>query len=98
MVRHYKRKPGRVNPAKRMARAAELRAEGLSRKQIAERLSCSIRTVFYDLKQWDALHSNVSPLCKDPMQKLPPGGENCIADLHSDQPNIISLSDRKKRA
>jgi len=81
-----------------MARAAELRAQGLSRSQIAERLSCSIRTVFYDLKQWDALHQNVSQLCKDPMQKSPPGGEKCIADLHSDPSNIVSLGDRRKRA
>jgi transposase len=53
---------------KRADRAAELRAEGLSLRQIAERLSCSHQTISNDLARWDAEHppiaANVIPLLR----------------------------------
>lgn len=53
---------------KRTARAAELRAEGLSLRQIADRLSCSHQTISNDLARWDAEHpptaANVIPLLR----------------------------------
>lgn len=95
MVRKYKRKPGRVNPDRRMARAAELRAQGLSLRQVAERLSCHHDTIWRDLKRWDAIHrvSNVSDL---PVGKVPQRGENPTPKSDSEPTNIIEL--RRKRA
>ena len=58
------RKPGRVNPDKRMAAAVRLRAEKLSLRQIAERLMCSEGTVRNDLKRWQREHPNAVPLRK----------------------------------
>lgn len=96
MVRHYKRKPGRVNPDKRMARAAELRAEGLSLRQIAERLSCSYMTISRDLARWDRQHENVTPLSHSPVTSLPHRGEFVTPECDSEPTNIIEL--RRKRA
>jgi hypothetical protein len=91
-MRTYKRKPGRVNPDKRMARAVDLRAEGLSLRQIAERLSCSFSTVRNDLARWEQEHANVVQLCKTSVQNAPPGGEECTPELHSTEPsNVIEL-------
>jgi len=97
VVRKYKRKPGRVSPDRRMARAAELRAQGLSLRQIATRLSCHHDTIWRDLARWDAAHraSNVSDL---PVGKVPPRGENPTSQSDSTGLEVISLSDRRKRA
>ncbi len=74
-MRTYKRKPGwRIQPG-RTLRAVELRAEGLSLRQIGERLACSYMTVKRDLDRWDREHANVVPLSHPPVTKLPPGGE-----------------------
>lgn len=100
MVRKYVRKPGRVNPDRRMARAVELRAEGLSLRQIAERLSVkSPQTIANDLKRWDREHANVTPLLsKTTVQKTPHGGDEWTPVLDTADPNVISLTDRRKRA
>jgi hypothetical protein len=98
MVRHYKRKPGRVNPDKRMARAAELRAEGLSLRQIAERLACSYQTVANDIARWERDHENVVQLSNPAVKNSPRGGVNLTPDFDSADPNVISLTDRRKRA
>ena len=95
MVRKYKRKPGRVNPDRRMARAVDLRAEGLSLRQIAERLSCSYMTISRDLARWDFEHQNVVSLSQTPVPKLPPRGEIVTPECDSNS-NIIELS--RKRA
>ena len=53
---------------KRMARAAKLRAEGKSLRQIAAELRVSHQTVSNDLARWDAEHpvipANVVPLAR----------------------------------
>jgi hypothetical protein len=92
-MRNYKRKPGRVNPDKRMVRAAELRAEGLSLRQIAGRLSCSHDTIWRDLMRWNAC--NVSEM---PVRNSPQRGENLTPESDTDDPNVISLSDRRRYA
>jgi len=97
-MRNYKRKPGRVNPDKRMARAVDLRAEGLSLRQIAERLSCTHTTVRRDLERWDSAHENVVQLEHSAGTSLPPRGGNVPAECSSADSNIISLNDRRKRA
>jgi transposase len=99
MVRQYKRKPGRVDPAKRMARAAELRAEGLSLRQVGERLACDEKTVRNDLARWQRERSNVAPMVrKNTAENSPHRGENSAANSADADPNVISLIDRRKRA
>lgn len=98
-MRKYKRKPGRVNPDRRMARAVELRGEGLSNYQIAERLSCSEGTVRNDLARWERERVNVAPLVrKTTAQKSPPGGGNYAADYAGESSNVVAISDRRKQA
>jgi Homeodomain-like domain len=98
MVRKYERKPGRVNPDRRMARAVELRAEGLSLRQIAERLVCSEITVRRDLARWEQERPNVTPLRHSPATFSPPRGKDVAPESTTEPSNIISLSDRRKRA
>lgn len=96
MARTYKRKRLRANPDKRMAAAVQLREEGLSLRQIADRLACSHDTVWRDLARWDAAHAtNVSDL---PVRKSPHGGHFLTAESDSDPSNIVSMSDRRKQA
>lgn len=98
MVRKYKRKPGRVNPDRRMARAVELRDEGLSLRQIAERLACDEKTVRNDLARWQRERPNVTPLRNLPAESLPQRGEKSAPEFRSEPSNIVSMSDRRKRA
>lgn len=96
-MRNYKRKAGRVNPDRRMARAAELRAEGLSLRQIAERLVCSYQTVARDLERWHAERPNVLPLSHSAVTSLPHGGDFVTAECDTSEPtNVIEL--RRKQA
>ena len=97
-MRNYKRKPGRVNPDRRMARAVELRGEGLSLRQIAERLACSYMTAKRDLDRWDREHANVVPLSHSPVTKSPRRGQDVTPECDSGETSIISLNDRRKRA
>ena len=99
MVRHYKRKPRRVNPDKRMTRAVELRAEGLSNYQIAERLLCSEGTIRNDLKRWATQSGNVTVMArKSGAQNVAPGATDYAPDYAPADQNIISLDYRRKRA
>jgi len=99
VVRHYKPRPKRRDPDKRMLRAAELRAEGLSLRQIAERLLCDEKTVRNDLKRWAALNANVTPMVRNSgAENIAPGAMNSAPDSAAGDPNVISLSDRRKRA
>jgi hypothetical protein len=97
-VRNYKRKPGRVNPDKRMARVVELRAEGLSLRQIGERLLCSYQTVANDLARWEREHANVVPLSNSSVKNSPRRGEDLTAGFDSGESNIVSIGNRRKRA
>jgi DNA invertase Pin-like site-specific DNA recombinase len=90
-VRTYKRKPGRVNPDRRMARAVELRAEGLSLRQTAERLSCSHQTVPRDLARWEREHANVVPLSHPPVTNSPPGGQFGTTEWDSEPASVVQL-------
>lgn len=66
------RKPGYVpTGAERMARAVRLHADGLSLRQIAERLMCSEGTVRNDLKRWQREHPNAVPLRKAAAKNSP---------------------------
>jgi hypothetical protein len=97
-VRNYKRKPGRVNPDKRMARAVELHTEGLSLRQIAERLACSYQTVANDLARWERSRPNVVPLSKTTVKNSPHGGKDLTPGFDSEPTNVVAINDRRKRA
>jgi hypothetical protein len=85
MTRTYKRKPGRVSPDRRMARAVELRAEGLSVRQIGDRLNAGKSTIARDLARWDRAHPNVTPLVSQiPVPNSPPGGHFGTPEWDSD--------------
>jgi len=88
-MRKYKRKHAR-NPDKRMAAAVRLRAEGLSLRQIGERLACSYQTVVRDLARWDRERPNVVPLSHSPVTSSPPGGKKVTPECDS-QTNVIEL-------
>jgi IS30 family transposase len=99
-MRNYKRKRLRVDPDKRMAAAARLRAEGLSLRQIAERLCVkSPQTIANDLTRWERSRANVTPLLsKTSVQNLPPGGKKWTPELDSGDSSVVAMSDRRKRA
>jgi hypothetical protein len=59
---------------KRMARAVELRAGGLSLRAIAEQLVIDEGTVRNDLKRWAELNANVTPLRNSAAESRPRGG------------------------
>jgi hypothetical protein len=90
MTRTYRRKPGRVKPGRRQARAAELRSEGLSLRQTAERLNCSHQTVARDLARWDQEHANVVQLSHSPVTNPPPGGQFATPECDSDS-TVVQL-------
>lgn len=90
-MRTYKRKPGRGRTDKRMAAAVRLRAEGLSLRQIAERLACGRMTVSRDLDQWDREHANVVSLSQTTVPKSPPGGQFGTAKWDSEPSNVVEL-------
>ena len=77
-----------------MARAAELRAEGLSLRQIGERLVCSYQTVANDLARWEQQRPNVVSLSKTAVKNSPPGGGNLTAEFDSDR-TVIPLRPRR---
>lgn len=84
-VRNYKRKR---NPRGRMLRAVELRAGGLSLRQIAKEVGCSYDTVWRDLQKWAAERANVSEI---PVRKMPQGGENLTPESDSELGGVVSL-------
>jgi transposase len=88
-VRKYKRKHAR-NPDKRMAAAVRLRDEGLSLRQIGERLACSEITVRRDLARWQREHSNVTPLRHSPATFTPPGGKDVAPECRTET-NVIEM-------
>ena len=87
MARRYRRKHLR-DPARRMEAAARLRAEGLSLRQIAERLGVSHDTAWRDLARWAESRSNVSDL---PVRNTPPRGQFLTPGSDRTEPNVIPL-------
>ncbi len=87
MVRRYRRKHLR-DPARRMAAAARLRAEGLSLRQIAVRLAVSHETVRRDLARRGEAQARLSHL---PVTNLPRRGELVTPGCDSADSNVIPL-------
>lgn len=78
MVRRYVPKNRRrLTPRQRdnrMRRAVELRAAGLSLRQIADKLAVDEKTVRNDLRQSEAGRGNVTPLRNSAAEFRPHGG------------------------
>ena len=88
-MRKYKRKR---NPRGRMLRAVELRAQGLSLRQIGRELACSEGTVRNDLARWECERANVTALArKTTAQNSPPGGENYAPDYAAEPGKVVPL-------
>ena len=81
-----------------MLRAVELRAEGLSLREIARRLLCSYQTVANDIARWQREHENVVSLSNAPVKSVAPEATDLTPVFDGEDPNVISLSDRRKRA
>lgn len=61
--------------ARRTARAVQLRAEGLSLRQIAELLVVDEKTVRNDLRRWEQQNAGVTQLRTSAADFCPRGGE-----------------------
>jgi hypothetical protein len=75
----------------RMTRAARLRGEGMSLRQIAAVQDVSYETVRRDLAQWDALSAPDAKVSHLPVTKLPPGGGNVTVECDSGDALVLSL-------
>ncbi|MFD0850831.1 helix-turn-helix domain-containing protein [Actinomadura adrarensis] len=94
MVRKYVPKKSARWPDKdkRMARAVELHAAGLSLRQIAERLVVSHQTVARDLARWDTERPNVTPLAvTSDCHKVPPMGRDVTPECDTPGAAVIQL-------
>jgi Helix-turn-helix domain len=85
-MRNYKPKPKAARG--RMMRAARLRSEGMSLRQIAAELQVHHSTVAADLAKWEAEQAKVSVL---PVGFLTPGGKNPTPGSDSADAPVISL-------
>jgi hypothetical protein len=71
-----------------MLRAARLRGEGKSLREIGAEIGVSYQTVLRDLRKWDAEQAQVSHL---PVSKLPPGGGNVTPGCDSENAAVLPL-------
>lgn len=75
----------------RMKRAARLRDEGMSLRQIAAEQEVSHETVRRDLARWDDLNAPDASVSHLPVTKTPPRGGNVTAECDSDAAPVIPL-------
>jgi len=87
-MRNYKAARTATTRKARMGRAARLRGEGLSLRQIAAKQEVSYQTVLRDLRKWDEVHPEVSHAT---VTKLPPRGENVTPECDSANATILPL-------
>lgn len=90
-MRTYKPVKPKSSREARRGRAARLRAEGLSLRQIAAKQDVSYQTVLRDLRDWDALHAPSAQVSHIPVTKSPPGGGNVTAGCDSEDATVIPL-------
>jgi IS30 family transposase len=101
VVRKYVRKgrPQWRDKDKRMARAVALRAQGLSLRQIAEKLAVSAPTAMRDLRRHDELAAEQAQAVQNvfqlPVTSRPAGGDLKQAN-ETDAATPISLAERRK--
>jgi transposase len=75
----------------RMRRAARLRGEGKSLRQIAAEQEVSYETVRRDLARWDELNAPDASVSHLPVTKTPPRGGNVTAECDSEDAAVIPL-------
>lgn len=94
MVRKYvpQKSTARLDKDRRMRRVVELRAEGLSLRQIADRLVMSHQTVANDLARWDRESASVTALpVKSRRQELPPRGRKLTPGFDTPTADVVPL-------
>lgn len=74
-----------------MGRAARLRSEGKSLREIAAIQEVSHETVRRDLAAWDARHAPDASVSHLPVTKTPPGGGNVTVGCDSGAGTVIQL-------
>lgn len=74
-----------------MRRAARLRAEGKSLREIAAIQEVSHETVRRDLAAWDLKNAPDATVSHLPVTKTPPGGGNVTAECDSEAAPVIQL-------
>jgi hypothetical protein len=74
-----------------MGRAARLRAEGKSLREIAALQEVSHETVRRDLAAWDLASAPVATVSHLPVTKMPPGGGNVTPGCDSGAATVIQL-------
>ena len=82
-MRNYKRKHASQwrDKDKRMTLAVQMRAQGMSLREIAKELAVSEITVRRDLARWEAERPNVVPLRQSAATSCPAGGEMSQQDV-----------------
>lgn len=91
MTRTYKPKRTKLTRQARMGRAARLRAEGKSLRQIAAIQEVSHETVRRDLAAWDLQNAPSATVSHFPVTKTPPGGGNVTPGCDSEAATVIHL-------
>lgn len=88
-MRTYKPRP--TYRRGRMLRAARLRGDGLSLRQIAAELEVHHDTVWRDLKSWDEEQKKVTRLSDRPVGMNAPGGHESDTQSDSDGARILPM-------
>lgn len=94
MVRRYvpQKSTARLDKDRRMRRVVELRAEGLSLRQIADRLVISHQTVANDLARWEQLSASVTALpVKSSRQEVPPAGQKLTPGFDASTASVVPI-------
>ena len=75
----------------RMIRAAGMRGEGMSLRQIAAELGVSHDTAWRDLRRWDEENAKITNLSDRGVRKTPPGGGNLTAPSDSESATVLPM-------
>lgn len=85
-MRNYKRKrPSQWRDKdKRMTLAVQMRAQGMSLREVAKELAVSYQTVANDLQRWERERPNVALLSKTAVKSYPATGQDLTAEFDSE--------------
>lgn len=91
MTRTYKPQRTALSRKARMGRAARLRAEGKSLREIAGIQEVSHETVRRDLAAWDLKNAPVATVSHLPVTKAPPRGGNVTPGCDSEAATVTPI-------